>query len=56
MATQYILIILYFISALTLVLVFVARGSGADVETNGQDTEEYGLQKSDVDEIPSPGL
>jgi hypothetical protein len=56
MTTEFILVMLYFISTLTLVLVFVARGSGVDVEINGQDTEESSLQKSDVDEIASYGL
>ncbi len=59
MTTEFILIMLYFILAIPLVLVFVARagmfptvltarGSVKD-EIDRQEIEEYDLEKSDVD-------
>jgi hypothetical protein len=56
MATKFTLIILYFILAIPLVLVFVARGSDAEVEIDRQEIEEYDLEKSDVAEMPSSGI
>ena len=51
MTTEFILIMLYFISTLTLVLVFVARGAAEKIDQPR--IAEHKPEKSDVESIPS---